>query len=454
MEDTIAAISTAFGEGGIGIVRMSGENAKQIIDKIFVTSSEMTDRRLTYGHIKDPDTGETIDEVLAVYMKAPDTYTKEDIVEIDNHGSVVALRKTLALVLRCGARLAEKGEFTKRAFLNGRIDLTQAEAVMDVVSAKTDSSYGTAIGQLEGRLADEIRSLRKRLLDELVDIAVNIDYPDEDIEPVVYKHLIESISSIGDEIRKLIDSSNTGRMIRDGIKIAICGRPNVGKSSLMNALLRESRAIVTEIPGTTRDTIEESLSIRGLPVVLTDTAGIRETDDKIERIGIRRAKESIESADLVIFVLDAQTGIVDEDIDIFDNTTAENSLILINKTDLGNEITRGEAEALRPGADVIMTSMKDNTGIDEVEDKIESLVYGGRLRQGSSLIITNARQEALLREAAGSLDSSLAMAEAGEALDFIDMDLRSAHETLGKITGETVEEDILNEVFSRFCLGK
>ncbi|MGI6203819.1 MAG: tRNA uridine-5-carboxymethylaminomethyl(34) synthesis GTPase MnmE [Anaerovoracaceae bacterium] len=454
MEDTIAAISTAFGEGGIGIVRMSGENAKQIIDKIFVTSSEMTDRRLTYGHIKDPDTGETIDEVLAVYMKAPDTYTKEDIVEIDNHGSVVALRKTLALVLRCGARLAEKGEFTKRAFLNGRIDLTQAEAVMDVVSAKTDSSYGTAIGQLEGRLADEIRSLRKRLLDELVDIAVNIDYPDEDIEPVVYKHLIESISSIGDEIRKLIDSSNTGRMIRDGIKIAICGRPNVGKSSLMNALLRESRAIVTEIPGTTRDTIEESLSIRGLPVVLTDTAGIRETDDKIERIGIRRAKESIESADLVIFVLDAQTGIVDEDIDIFDNTTAENSLILINKTDLGNEITRGEAEALRPGADIIMTSMKDNTGIDEVEDKIESLVYGGRLRQGSSLIITNARQEALLREAAESLDSALTMAEAGEALDFIDMDLRSAHETLGKITGETVEEDILNEVFSRFCLGK
>ncbi|MEE3362148.1 MAG: tRNA uridine-5-carboxymethylaminomethyl(34) synthesis GTPase MnmE [Anaerovoracaceae bacterium] len=454
MEDTIAAISTAFGEGGIGIVRMSGENAKQIMDKVFVSDSEPRDRRLTYGHIVDPDTGETIDEVLAVYMKAPDTYTKEDIVEIDNHGSVVALRKTLSLVLRCGARLAEKGEFTKRAFLNGRIDLTQAEAVMDVVSAKTDSSYDTAVSQLEGRLADEIRDVRKRLLDQLVEIAVNIDYPDEDIEPVLYGQLKNSISSIGDEINVLIDSCDTGRMIRDGIKIAICGRPNVGKSSLMNALLRESRAIVTEIPGTTRDTIEESMSIRGLPVVLTDTAGIRDTDDKIERIGIRRAKESIENADLVIFVLDAQEGIADEDIEILDNTDAENALILINKTDLGNNISPAEAAALRPGADIILTSMKDNTGIDEVENRIEDLVYGGELRQRSSLIITNARQESLLREAGESLESALSMAEAGEALDFIDMDLRRAYETLGKIIGESVEEDVLNEVFSRFCLGK
>lgn len=286
MEDTIAAVSTAYGEGGIGVVRISGENAKQVLDRIFVSDFSLDNRKLTYGHVVDPENGEIVDEVLAVFMKALNTYTREDVAEIDTHGSVVSLRKTLSLALANGARAAEKGEFTKRAFLNGRLDLSQAEAVMDVISAKTDRTFDVAVGQLEGRLSAEIKSIRKEIMDVLVNITVNIDYPDEDIELVVYKDLSNRISQIGDMIEKLIDTADTGRMIREGISIAIIGKPNVGKSSLMNALLRESRAIVTEIPGTTRDTIEESLSIKNIPVKLIDTAGIRDADDEIEKIGI------------------------------------------------------------------------------------------------------------------------------------------------------------------------
>ena len=454
MEDTIAAVSTAYGEGGIGVVRISGENAKQVLDRIFVSDFSLDNRKLTYGHVVDPENGEVVDEVLAVFMKAPNTYTREDVAEIDTHGSVVSLRKTLSLALRNGARAAEKGEFTKRAFLNGRLDLSQAEAVMDLISAKTDKTFDVAVGQLEGRLSGEIRKIRKDIMDVLVNITVNIDYPDEDIEPVVYKDLSNRISQIGDMIEKLIATADTGRMIREGINIAIIGKPNVGKSSLMNALLRESRAIVTEIPGTTRDTIEENLSIKNIPVKLVDTAGIRKADDEIEKIGIERSKESFNSADLIIFMIDASDKLDDEDMEIIDTIGNRQVIALANKTDLGRETGSSKIKTLLPNATVIETCMADRTGVDEIENEIETLVYVGKIKQNDSLLVTNARHEALLREANNALSDAKDMTDRGEALDFIDIDINRSYELLGQIIGETVEVDVLNEVFSRFCLGK
>ena len=300
MEDTIAAVATAYGEGGIGIIRISGEKSLDILNDIFEFGGEtdkIISRRMTYGKIVDKENNSIIDEVLAVYMKGPKTYTAEDVVEINCHGSTVSLRKTLALVLRKGARMAEPGEFTKRAFLNGRLDLSQAEAVIDIVKAKTDKSFDVAISQLEGGLSLKIMEIRQKLLDLLVDITVNIDYPDEDIEELTYDKLEENIMLIGDMIEKLLSTASTGRMIREGIRVAIVGKPNVGKSSLMNGLLREARAIVTEIPGTTRDTIEEAVSIRNIPVYLVDTAGIRDTSDKVERLGIEKSKGGFGSAE-------------------------------------------------------------------------------------------------------------------------------------------------------------
>ena len=307
MEDTIAAVATAPGEGGIGIIRISGEKSKEILDKVFVpaAASEIANRRMTYGHIKDSETGRIIDEVLCVYMQAPKTYTAEDVVEINCHGGMVPLRKTLQLVLENGARMAEPGEFTKRAFLNGRLDLTQAEAVIDVIKAKTDKTFDVAMDQLEGVFSAKIKEIRKKIVDILVNVTVNIDYPDEDIEEITYEKLEQDLCSVQADVAKLLASAQTGKIIQEGLAVSIIGKPNVGKSSLMNSLLGEGRAIVTEIPGTTRDTIEEHLSVRGIPVRLTDTAGIRRTDDIIEQMGIEKSKESFNQADLVIFILDS-----------------------------------------------------------------------------------------------------------------------------------------------------
>ena len=339
MCETIAAISTAYGEGGIGIVRISGPEALGILRGIFVCKGSITSRRMAFGRIIDPETEEVIDEVLAVYMKGPTTYTGEDVAEINCHGSVVALRKTLALVLRRGARMAEPGEFTKRAFLNGRMDLSQAEAVIDVIKAKADAGYEAALSQMEGDLSRKVREIRAQVVDILVDITVNIDYPDEDIEQLTYEKLLADLEDAGDEIDSLLATAGAGRMIKEGIRVAIVGRPNVGKSSLMNCLLRQSRAIVTEIPGTTRDTIEEAVSIRNIPVYLIDTAGIRETEDLVEMIGIERTKEAFNSADLVVFIADASQPLTDEDRDILERLKDRRHMVLLNKTDLGNAVT-------------------------------------------------------------------------------------------------------------------
>jgi len=457
MEDTIAAVATAYGEGGIGIIRISGENSLSILKEVFdpaADNKEITSRRMTYGKIIDKDADQIIDEVLAVYMKGPKTYTAEDVVEINCHGSMVSLRKTLALVLRKGARLAEPGEFTKRAFLNGRLDLSQAEAVIDVIKAKTDKSFDVALSQLEGTLSTKISEIRTRLLDLLVDITVNIDYPDEDIEYITYEKLEKNISSIGEMIEKLLSTASTGRMIREGIKVAIVGKPNVGKSSLMNGLLKETRAIVTEVPGTTRDTIEEAISIRNIPVYLVDTAGIRETDDMVEKIGIEKSKEAFNNSDFVIFILDGSVPLSQEDREIAEYLKTRKSLVLINKSDLTQAFTHDEVKEMIPDAKIIETSFIMGEGINDIEEFIEEMVYGGEIVQSESLMVNNVRHIELLNKGRDSLRDALNMTQMKEALDFIEIDVKNAYEFLGEIIGETVSDDIIDEVFARFCLGK
>lgn len=455
MEDTIAAIATAYGEGGIGIIRISGPETKSILQKIFISEKkEIVNRKITYGHIVDPQDQQILDEVLSVFMKAPHTYTKEDVAEINCHGSMVSLRKTLELVLKSGARLAEPGEFTKRAFLNGRLDLSQAEAVIDLIKAKTDKGFDVAMGQLEGRLSEAIKKIRGRMMDLLVNVTVNIDYPDEDIEELTYKKMKNEISHIGDMIEKLLNTADSGKIIREGLNVAIIGKPNVGKSSLMNELLKETRAIVTEIPGTTRDTIEEVVSIRNIPVRLTDTAGIRETDDKIEKIGIEKSKKSFNEADLIIFVMDSSRELSEEDHEIIDYIGNRKSIVLMNKIDLGSAWKKEEIKKKIPNAIVIETSMIEKTGVSKIEEEIVNMVYSGSVSQSDSLLVTNVRHKDLLTRARQSIADAETMTEAGEAMDFIEVDLKNAYDLLGEIIGETVSDDIINEVFSRFCLGK
>ena len=450
MEDTIAAIATAYGEGGIGIIRISGEESRDILQKIF--TGKIESRRLSYGKIVDEN--EHIDEVLAVYMKGPKTYTGEDVVEINCHGSMVALRKTLALVLSKGARMAEPGEFTKRAFLNGRLDLSQAEAVIDVIKAKSDRSFDVAMSQLEGSLSKRIEKIRQALLDLLVEVTVNIDYPDEDIEIMTYDKARDCLCNIRNMIGELLATSGSGRMIREGIRIAIVGKPNVGKSSLMNCLLRESRAIVTEIPGTTRDTIEEAVSIRNLPVYLIDTAGIRDTDDTVEKIGIEKTKEAFNNADYIILVVDGSRPLTSEDEEIISYVRGRRALVLLNKRDLGAEVTVDVISEKLPDCDIIETALSKGEGLKEIEDNIESLVYGGQISQGESLMVNNVRHIDLLKQADSAAGDALSLLEIMEPLDIVEIDIRNAYDFLGEIVGDTVSDEIINEVFARFCLGK
>lgn len=459
MEDTIAAIATPPGEGGIGIIRISGENALDILKKIFVPVNKQyldkpESRKMVYGNIVDHSSEKIIDEVLCVYMKGPKTYTVEDVVEINCHGGMVPLRKTLELVLRNGARSAEPGEFTKRAFLNGRLDLSQAEAVIDLIKAKTDKTFDVAMNQLEGKFSKGIKDIRKKLVDVLVNVTVNIDYPDEDIEELTYENLENNLIDIKEDISKLIASSETGKIIQEGLKVSIIGKPNVGKSSLMNSLLNESRAIVTEIPGTTRDTIEEYLSIRGIPVLLTDTAGIRETNDIIEKIGIEKSKQSFNEADLVIFIIDGSRKLSDEDYEIIKYIDERKTIVVLNKLDLEQVISKADIEVLLPKAKIIETSMHSQQGIEKVEEEIEKMVYGGKVNQSDSIMVTNVRHKDILIKAEQSLSDAINMTLQKEALEFIEIDVNSAYESLGEIIGETVQEDIINEVFARFCLGK
>ncbi|MDR1572928.1 MAG: tRNA uridine-5-carboxymethylaminomethyl(34) synthesis GTPase MnmE, partial [Clostridiales Family XIII bacterium] len=446
MNDTVAAISTPLGTGGIGVIRISGAESREVLERLFrpgkngdadrdraAARTALSDRRMAYGRIVDPQSGNAVDEVLAVFMQAPRTYTGEDVAEIHCHGSAPALRRVLALTLREGARLAEPGEFTKRAFLNGRLDLAQAEAVIDLIQAKADTSFDAAIQQLDGSLSHAVKKLRDGLTELLVRVAANLDYPEEDLPPLTAEALVESLSKISDEAEKLLASAHTGRIVREGLRVVITGKPNVGKSSLLNALLREARAIVTEIPGTTRDLIEEGASIRGIPVRLVDTAGIRETTDPVELLGVAGSREAVARSDLALFVLDAGAPFDAEDRRIAACIANRRFIVILNKCDLSPRATVAEASALiaSAGADagaetaagaeavasfaVVETSVKEGRGLSAIEDAIEAFVFRGRAPAGDGALVTNLRHADLLEKALAALREGLAAAVRGEA---------------------------------------
>lgn len=456
METTIAAISTAYGESGIGIVRMSGPMSLNILTKIFVSAKGVQiikPRYMHYGYIEDPQNGTRLDEVLAVYMKAPHTYTGEDVVEIQCHGSYISLKEILALCLRSGAEPAGRGEFTKRAFLNGRMDLSQAEAVIDLIKARSSRSFDAALGQMEGNLSSKVRTVRDKLKELLIDITVNMDYPDEDIEEITYDQISNRLSLINDEINDLLASAGEGKIIREGLSVAIVGKPNVGKSSLMNVFLKENRSIVTDIPGTTRDTIEEQASLRGIRICFTDTAGIHETDDPVESLGIERSKQAFDKADLILLLIDSSTLLEEEDKELLKMINDRPAIIVLNKQDL-HTVTDENMLETGPNLKVIKTSLAEGKGVEELEDAIEMFVTGGQIRRENDVLVTNVRHASLLRKAKEEVEQAENMTAIHEALDFIEVNIRAAFDYLGEITGDTASDEIINEIFARFCLGK
>lgn len=457
-EDTISAVITALGEGAVGIVRISGENALAIGEKLFKAASgkkiaDYPKNTLIYGHVYDAD-GSIVDEVLAVYMRAPHSYTSEDVIELQSHGGVESLKKILSLTYAAGARPAEAGEFTKRAFLNGRIDLTQAEAVMDIIRSRSEASLKLAARQQNGQLAKELRNLRQQLLDIVINLEAVIDYPEEDIEDVTFSQVEESIVSGKSKISSLLKNAHTGKILREGLRTAIVGRPNVGKSSLLNALLKEDRAIVSEYAGTTRDVIEEQLLLDGVPLVLADTAGIRRTDDYVEQIGVEKSKQLLHDAELVICVIDGSTGLTAEDEEILHAAEEKQYVIIVNKSDLDIADNLAALQK-RFGQDKVMAlSAKTTAGLDKFTAWLKNFVYGQEGALGEGVYVQNARHEKLLREALASLEDAGRAANEMLPYDCIVIDVRNAIDLIGEITGDTVQDEIINEIFSRFCIGK
>ena len=407
---------------------------------------------MRYGSIIDNETDEKIDEVILSYMKGPKSFTAEDTIEINCHGGVIATKRVLDAVIKNGARIAEPGEFTKRAFLNGRIDLSQAEAVMDIINAKTEVSMKSALVQSEGKLSKEINELRNKLLEIIAHIEATVDYPEDDLEEVTTEKTEVDVKVVIDELNKLIESAEAGKIIRDGLSTVIVGKPNVGKSSLLNVLTRGNRAIVTDIPGTTRDIIEEYISLDGIPIRIIDTAGIRETEDVVEKIGVERSKEKIEEADLVILMLDASREIAEEDIEIIKYIKNKKYIVLLNKQDLPNAINKSDLEELNQEY-IIPISTKDELGIDEIKNAIKELFFKGKINS-SEVMVTNIRHKEALYRAKECLESTLCALKDTMAIDLASIDIRNAWSALGQINGETVEEDLIDKIFSEFCLGK
>ncbi len=457
IDDTIAAIATAPGEGGIGIIRISGEKSLQVANDIFKSVSgkkieEYNTRTLIYGHILDGE--KTIDEVLVAYMKGPNSYTTEDVIEINCHGGFISVKKILELVLSKDVRLADQGEFTKRAFLNGRIDLAQAEAIIDVINAKTEMAHTVAQSQLEGSLSKKIKDLRFGITEMLAHITVSIDFPDEDVEHITYNTLKEKSLELQKEINKLYDTAESGKILRDGLKTVIVGKPNVGKSSLLNAVLGENRAIVTDIPGTTRDVIEEFVNIKGIPLKIVDTAGIRETEDVVEKIGVEKSKEFFNSADLSIVVLDSSRELEIEDIEILEAVQPNKTIVLLNKTDLDQVIDIEKIKQFVDEKNIITISALQHEGIEKIHDKIENMVFEGTVRNSSDLVVTNSRHKDALYKAKQSISDALTAIDSYMPLDFIEVDFKNIWDYLGYINGDTVTEDLLDTIFSNFCIGK
>lgn len=453
--DTIAAISTPRGEGGIGIVRISGNNALDILEKIFKPKSGkaikgLRNYSINYGHIFDGKT--LVDEVLVSIMKAPNTYTREDIVEINCHGGFVITEKVLEVVLKNGARIAEIGEFTRRAFLNGRIDLTQAEAVIDLIHGKTEKSVSLSLNQLRGDLKEQIEHLKKLVLDVAAHINVVLDYPEEGIDDPLPEHLVENLQEVLDTTDRLIRSYDKGKMIKEGIKTAIVGKPNVGKSSILNSVLKEERAIVTHVAGTTRDIIEEVVNLKGIPLVLVDTAGIRKTDDLVENIGVEKSKKLIESADLILFVVDGSRPLDEEDMKIHEAIKAEKVIGILNKIDIKENIDLSPLTKISKWLEI---SAIKNQGIDEMEEEIYRHIIDENIEDSSQKItITNVRHKSALEKTKQSIENIFETIESGLPMDLMAVDIKGALDSLSEVTGEISSEDLLDHIFSNFCVGK
>ena len=459
LDDTIAAIATAPGIGGIGIIRVSGPEACDVVNRIFhskqsVPLGERQTRTIHYGHIVHPKTGKTLDEVIVVLMKGPHSYTAEDVVEIQCHGGFVSVREILKVLLSEGVRQAEEGEFTKRAFLNGRIDLTQAEAIIDIIDAKTEQSLEVAVNQLDGTLSKYIRALRDELIAMIAHLEVTIDYPEEDIEEVSAQEVRTGLAPILEKMDTLLATAQRGKLLRDGVMVSIIGRPNAGKSSLMNALLREDRAIVTNIPGTTRDSIEEFLTIQGIPVRLIDTAGIRETEDIVESMGVEKARQYLDKADVVVLVIDGSKPLEPEEQELLQLITNRPSIIFLNKADQTQYVSKEEVAALGTFTEIVTISAAQGEGMDEMAKVITSLVQGGSVQASHEAMLSNVRHITLMEQAKVNLDQSLLAIDSGMPIDLIVTDIRAAWELLGDITGESLRESMVDELFKRFCLGK
>jgi tRNA modification GTPase len=455
--DTIAAVATSQGEGGIAIIRVSGNDALKVASRIFIGKNgrgleDIKSYTMRYGHVIDINTKDVIDEVIVSFMKGPKSFTAEDTVEINCHGGVVATNRVLEEVIKAGARIAEPGEFTKRAFLNGRIDLSQAEAVIDIIRAKTELSMKSAVAQSEGRISQEIKKIRHKLLGIIAHIEATVDFPEEDLEETTSNITSSQLNTVLLTIEQLLSSANEGKIIREGLDTVIVGKPNVGKSSLLNALLMEKRAIVTDIPGTTRDVIEEYINIEGVPVKIIDTAGIRETEDVVEKIGVERSKEKINNADLVILMLDSSSQLDNEDLEIIKYIIDRKYIVLLNKSDLDSKISKNTLEELNSDY-IIEVSAKTGEGLDTLKNVIKQLFFKGEVTSKETIITNVRHKEALIRAQESCKQASYALKDTS-AIDLASIDLRTAWMSLGEITGDTLEEDLIDKIFSEFCIGK
>lgn len=456
-QDTIAAISTPIGEGAIAIVRLSGEEAVTIANKLFKGKDleKAESHTIHYGKMVDPETEEMLEEVMVTVMRAPKTFTKEDVVEINCHGGLASVNRLLEHVLLQGARLAEPGEFTKRAFLNGRIDLSQAEAVMDLIRAKTDKAMSMALKQLDGKLSKLVTKLRQKLIETVAHVEVNIDYPEyDDVEEMSHQMLQEKTREVYQEVERLLKMAKQGKILREGISTAIIGRPNVGKSSLLNAFVQETKAIVTDIPGTTRDVIEEYVNVRGIPLRLVDTAGIRETEDIVERIGVERSRKALQESDLILLVLNNGEELTEEDRNLFKAVEGLEYIVIINKTDLDRKLNLEEVKELAGEQQIITTSLIEDKGMDALEEAIADTFYDGELDTGDLSYVSNVRHIQLLQQTLSALSDATEAMEAGMPIDLVQIDVTRAWELLGEIVGDTVQDSLIDQLFSQFCLGK
>ena len=457
MEKTIVAISTASGNGGIGIIRLSGKDTFKIIDRIFIPKNkkkEIKGYNIKYGNIVNPKNNETIDEVLVSYFVSPKSYTTEDMCEINSHGGMVVEKRILEICLENGAELAEPGEFTKRAFLNGRIDLSQAEGIIDLINSKSDMEAKESIGQLEGYLSKKIKEIKQKMLDIMVDIEVTIDYPEYDVEEVTNTKALKELTYIKEKLTSLEESFNKGKILKSGIKTVILGKPNAGKSSLLNAMLKEDRAIVSDIEGTTRDTIEEYINIEGVALKLIDTAGIRDTDNQIEKIGVEKSKKLAESADLIIAIIDNSRNIDDDDKKILEIIKDKNAIIVLNKVDINDKNEYNEKEVTNLCKPIIKISAKEEKGLDNLYKEILKLFAIHDISSNNEVLITNERHKKQINKAKENIERAINSLKDNMPVDILSIHIKEALNDLGEITGENVSENIINEIFSKFCLGK